>query len=109
MNEDAMNGHRVVAWMDGLTDEERVHVQRLSELPPNMQVGYVWVDFNRQMDDLRDEHRQSAEEARQALEEARQAARTTAIVKNVASGAGGGVLVALAYLGHAMGLDKVIR
>ena len=90
-----MNGHRVVAWMDGLTDEERVHVQRLSELPPNMQVGYVWVDFNRQMDDLRKEYQD--------------AMRSGAMMRNLASGAGGGVLVALAYLGHAMGLDKVLR
>ena len=95
MNEDAMNGHRVVAWMDGLTDEERVHVQRLSELPPNMQVGYVWVDFNRQMDDLRKEHAD--------------AMRTATMMRNLASGAGGGLFVALAYLGHAMGLDKVLR
>lgn len=97
-----MNGHRVVAWMDGLTDEERIHVQRLSELPQNMQVPYVWVDFNRQMEDLREEHRE-------AMEEARQSARSTALVRNLASGAGGGVLVALAYLGHAMGLDKMLR
>ena len=90
-----MNGHRVVAWMDGLTDEERVHVQRLSELPPNMQVGYVWVDFNRQMDDLRKEHQD--------------AMRSGAMMRNLASGAGGGVLVAVAYLAHTLGLDKVIR
>lgn len=93
--EDAMNGHRVVAWMDGLTDEERIHVTRLSELPQNMQVGYVWVDFNRQMDDLREEHAQ--------------ALKSGAIMRNLASGAGGGVLVALAYLGHAMGLDRMLR
>lgn len=104
-----MNGHRVVAWMDTLTDDERLHAQRLSELPANMQVPYVWVDFNRQMDDLREEHRQATEDARRALEEAQQAGRTVALVKNVASGAGGGVIVALAYLGHAMGLDKVLR
>ena len=90
-----MNGHRVVAWMDGLNDEELRHVQRLSELPTNMQVGYVWVDFNRQMDDLREEHRQ--------------AMRSGTIIRNLASGTGGGLLVALAYLGHAMGLDKVLR
>lgn len=90
-----MNGHRVVAWMDGLTDEERIHVQRLSELPQNMQVGYVWVDFNRQMEDLREEHRE--------------AMKSGMLVRNLASGAGGGVLVALAYLGHAMGLDKMLR
>lgn len=95
MNEDPVNGHRVVAWMDGLTDEERVHVQRLSELPSNMQVGYVWVDFNRQMEDLREEHRQ--------------AMKSGTILRNVASGTGGGVLVALAYLVHAMGLEKWLR
>jgi hypothetical protein len=95
MNEDTLNGHRIVAWMDGLTDEERLHIQRLSELPSNMQVGMVWVDFNRQMDDLRDEHRQ--------------AMKSGTIIRNIASGTGGGLLVALAYLGHAMGFDKVLR
>ena len=90
-----MNGHRVVAWMDGLNDEELRHVQRLSELPANMQVGYVWVDFNRQMDDLREEHRQ--------------AMRSGTIIRNLASGTGGGLLVALAYLGHAMGLEGWLR
>ena len=95
MNEDPMNGHRVVAWMDGLTDEERVHVQRLSELPQNMQVGYVWVDFNRQMDDLRAEHKE--------------AMRSGTLVRNAASGFGGAVILAVAYLGHAMGLDKMLR
>ncbi len=95
MNEDPLNGHRVVAWMDGLTDEESMHVQRLSNLPANMQVGMVWVDFNRQMEDLREEHRQ--------------AMKSGTIIRNIASGTGGGLLFALAYLGHAMGLDKAIR
>lgn len=95
MNEDPLNGHRVVAWMDGLTDEEHMHVQRLSELPEKMQVGMVWVDFNRQMEDLREEHRQ--------------AMKTGTIARNIASGTGGGLLVALAYLGHAMGLEKWLR
>ena len=89
-----MNGHRVVAWMDTLTDEERVHVKRLIEQPPEMQVAFVWVDFNRQMDDLRDEHRQ--------------AMKTGAIVKNVASGIGGGCLVVAALIGHLLGLDQVV-
>ena len=91
----ANNGHRVVAWMDGLTDEERIHVQRLSELPQTMQVGMVWVDFNRQMDDLREEHRQ--------------AMKTGALVKNVASGIGGGCMVIAALIGHALGWDQVVN
>lgn len=90
-----MNGHREVAWRDTLTDEEQKHVARLSEMPTSMAVGYVWVDFNRQMDDLRKEHAD--------------AMRTATMMRNLASGAGGGLFVALAYLGHAMGLDKVIR
>lgn len=95
MIEDAMNGHRVVAWMDGLTDEERIHVQRLSELPENMRVGYVWVDFSRRMDALEEEHRD--------------AMRAGMLMRNAASGFGGAVILAVAYLGHAMGLDKMLR
>ena len=81
--------------MDGLTDEERIHVQRLADLPENMRVGYVWVDFSRRMDGLEAEHRD--------------AMRSGALMRNVASGFGGGLLVAVAYLSHALGLDKVVR
>lgn len=93
-HEEPMNGHREVAWLDTLTDQEQKHVQRLSEMPTSMAVGYVWVDFNRQMDDLREEHRQ--------------AMRTGALVKNVASGVGGGCLVVLGLIGHALGWDQVV-
>ena len=61
-HEEPMNGHREVAWLDTLTDQEQKHVQRLSEMPTSMAVGYVWVDFNRQMDDLREEHLAGAKE-----------------------------------------------
>ena len=95
MNEELMNnGHRVVAWMDGLTDEEQVHVKRLATLPQEMQIGMVWVDFSRRMDALEEEHRQ--------------AMRTGALVKNVASGVGGGCMVILALIGHALGWDQVV-
>lgn len=93
-HEEPMNGHREVAWLDTLTDQEQKHVQRLSEMPTSMAVGYVWVDFNRQMDDLREEHRQ--------------AMRTRALVKNVASGVGGGCMVVLGLIGHALGWDQVV-
>lgn len=101
-DEDAMNKFREVAWHDTLTTDEQVNVERLSSMPPAMAVAYVYVEVKREMNDLREEHRQ-------AIEEARQAGRTATLVRNVATGAGGGVLVALAYLGHAMGLDKMLR
>lgn len=90
------SGHRVVAWMDTLTDDERIHVKRLIEQPPEMQVAFVWVDFNRQLDDLRKEHAESMPKS--------------AIVRNLASGIGGGIVTivgaAAAYL---FGADKVVR
>lgn len=90
-----MNKFREVAWHDTLTTDEQVNVERLASMPPAMAVAYVYVEFKREMNELRDEHKD--------------AMRSGAIMRNLASGAGGGVLVALAYLGHAMGLDKVLR
>lgn len=90
-----MNRFREVAWHDTLTTEEQTNVERLASMPPAMAVAYVYVEFKREMNELREEHAD--------------AMRTATMMRNLASGAGGGLFVALAYLGHAMGLDKVIR
>ena len=95
MNEDTMSRLREVAWHDTLTTDEQVNVERLAAMPPSMAVAYVYTEVMRNIEELRTEYEQSRSAG--------------ALTRNIASGAGGGILVALAYLAHALGWDEALR
>jgi len=95
MNEEYMHQARAVVWQDTLKDDELVAVKRLGDMDPSMAVAYVYVEFKRELEELKEEHRK--------------ALRPMAVATHAVAGLGGGAAIIIAYLGHMLGWDKVIK
>lgn len=85
MPEQPMNGNRMQAWLDTLSRDELFEVQRLQDMPTDMRLLYIYIDFKRQI------------------------AGKRSTWQHVGAGLSGGFIAVAAMFAHAMGWTERIR